>query len=121
MAERVPSFRRPGVSNLQPRRSEGDTAWKKFLLTRRWRLFSEGYRRRHPSCVMCWAEGRLTPSQHTHHRKGQSIEHAFTESELAPLCHGHHSEITIRERRGEAVAIPRIEPLPPDDDGPHYA
>ena len=120
MPGKVPTFRRRSVPTLQPKRSASDVEWKRFLQTNRWRQFSERYRRRHPSCVMCWSRGMLVPAQHVHHRDGQDPEKAFIEACLAPLCHSHHSVVTLAERRGKPIAIPTAEPVAPEEPDGHY-
>ena len=61
----------------------------------RWNRFSAGYKRRHPLCALCEAEGRTTPTAIGHHMspvsKGGAV--LVADEELLPVCAACHPRV----------------------------
>lgn len=69
----------------------------------RWRKYTQAYKRKHPLCRECLAEGLLTPAVHVDHIQavsGPEDRLFWLSSNHQPLCHSHHSRKTVREDRG---------------------
>ena len=65
-----------------------------------WRKISEAFRRDHPYCEDCDAEGRVTMATQVHHRKNrrEHPELKYDWDNLMSLCDSCHSK---RTNRGE--------------------
>ena len=79
------------------RRSESD----KFYGTARWRKLSLYFRKLHPLCANCKAEGRVTPAQVVDHIEPYKLrpDLATEWSNLRALCHACHNRIGARVGR----------------------
>ena len=75
-------------------RSETD----KFYGTARWRKLSIYFRKLHPLCVNCKAEGNVTPAQVVDHIQPLKLrpDLATEWSNLRSLCHACHNRIGAR-------------------------
>ena len=65
----------------------------------RWSRYSTLYRKRHPLCVMCLAEGRTRASECVDHIEpvsGPDDPKFYDESNHQALCRRHHSEKTAK-------------------------
>ena len=78
-------------------RSESD----KFYGTARWRKLSLYFRKLHPLCANCKAEGRVTPAQVVDHIESYKLrpDLATEWSNLRALCHACHNRIGARVGR----------------------
>lgn len=68
----------------------------------KWQKARKAYLARHPLCVHCEAEGRVTPATDLDHRvphKGD-MRLFWDSSNWQPLCKPHHSAKTAREDGG---------------------
>lgn len=85
--------------DLQPRVSSTQKGYD-----RRWRVFSEQYRKKHTVCCVVGCE---SPSRHVDHidNLGPLGPRGYDPSNLQPLCHSHHSQKTMaveNEKRRQA-------------------
>ena len=70
-----------------------------------WRKFRDGFLRRHPLCVMCEAQGRVTPATVVDHitpHKGDTTLFWAKDNHQA-LCASCHSRKTLAEDMGAWV------------------
>jgi 5-methylcytosine-specific restriction protein A len=66
----------------------------------KWRAYSEAYRKAHPRCRPCQAQGRNTPTDavdHIHPVTGPSDPLFWKHSNHQPICHSCHSAKTKAE------------------------
>ena len=70
--------------------------------TSKWRQVSKRFLSRHPFCVMCYSEGKMTPATEVDHIKPHRGDHElmWSESNWQPLCHRCHSRKTASEDGG---------------------
>lgn len=68
----------------------------------RWRKARLSYLKRHPLCVMCQDEGRVTPAEVVDHKKPHRGDTAlfWSEGNWQPLCASHHNKKTSTEDGG---------------------
>jgi 5-methylcytosine-specific restriction protein A len=67
----------------------------------RWQRFRLWFLMRHPLCVQCQAEGRLTPATDVDHvtpTQGRHDSAHYDPDALQALCHAHHSAKTGKDR-----------------------
>jgi 5-methylcytosine-specific restriction endonuclease McrA len=122
MPSRIPTYKRPSVGTLKPKRGADAAEWRKRVIaTNRWKEYAERYLGRHGACVMHWARGELVQATQVHHRRGRDLGYAYVEHELAPLCASCHSRATLAEQRGQTVEIPRAEPVEVEENNGHYS
>jgi hypothetical protein len=121
MPGRVPSFRRKGVPNLQPKRSADDAEWRRFIGGAPWKKCRASFVAKVPHCEFCLAfHDRLVPVGHVHHEKGHDMEHALDHTYLWGLCKSCHSQVTLAERRGQVVEYPAARPVQVEEHDGHY-
>jgi 5-methylcytosine-specific restriction protein A len=65
-----------------------------------WVKFRRVYLTRHPLCVRCQSDGRVTPATEIHHRRElrEYPELRFEEENLEALCKSCHSRETNRKK-----------------------
>ena len=89
---------RPWVVKGSKKRLQDDS---KFYNSWKWRKFRKSYLERNPVCVMCEADGIVTPAQVVDHiipmRAGGA---AFDEKNLQSLCRHHHDIKSGKDRHG---------------------
>ena len=70
--------------------------------TSKWRQVSKRFLARHPYCVECYKQGRMTLATEVDHIKPHKGDHElmWSESNWQPLCHSCHSRKTAREDGG---------------------
>lgn len=71
--------------------------------TWRWAQYSKSYRARHPLCVECERQGRVTPAQHVDHIQavsGPDDPMFWDESNHTGLCAPCHSRKTAKQDGG---------------------
>ena len=89
---------RPWVVKSSGKRLKDDS---KFYNSWAWRKFRKSYIERNPLCVMCEAEGIVTPAQIVDHiipmRQGGA---KFDENNLQSLCKHHHDVKSGKDRHG---------------------
>lgn len=75
------------------------TAWYK---TSEWQSLRARVLRSHPLCVMCEAQGKVTPAKLVDHIVPVVVapDRMFDETNLQPLCQSCHNQKTADERRG---------------------
>lgn len=98
---------RPGCPNLVRRgrcpehQKDDPSDWsnrkhdptQRLYSSARWQRVRERYRKRHPICERCAAQGKTTPVEVVHHRKPIKEGGApFDERNLEGLCRTHHRE-----------------------------
>ena len=69
----------------------------------RWAKYRKSYLSQHPLCVMCLAEGRVTPATDVDHIKpvsGPDDPLFWDPTNHQALCHSHHSRKTATENGG---------------------
>lgn len=71
-----------------------------FYSSAAWRKLKKRHREKHPLCVMCLSEGRVTPVDDVNHIKPRR---EYPELELDPknlesLCKAHHTRVTNEGR-----------------------
>ena len=86
-----------GVKREQPQKRNKN---EKFYNSKAWRNLRANYIQRNPICVMCKAQGKLTPGDHIDHiRPIEQGGAALDESNLQTLCISCHARKTLKERR----------------------
>jgi 5-methylcytosine-specific restriction protein A len=82
----------------------------------RWRRYRSAYLARHPLCVECEREGRVTRATDVDHIvpiKGQADPLFWREANHQGLCHACHSRKTVLDRaRGGAYPLKRCQKAP---------
>ena len=58
-----------------------------------WPKIRKRYAEQHPFCERCYAEGRLTPVEHVHHKTALSQGGTHEDSNLMSLCKSCHSKV----------------------------
>jgi 5-methylcytosine-specific restriction endonuclease McrA len=80
-----------------PRRHKPNKA---FYQSSRWHKYSISYRKKHPLCVLCLAEGKTTRSQEVDHIIPiQEGGEEWNPDNHQALCKTHHSQKTAKENK----------------------
>lgn len=60
---------------------------------REWRRIRDLYVSQHPVCELCLEQGKLTPTEHVHHKRPLSEGGTHASGNLIALCQSCHSKI----------------------------
>ena len=78
------------------------------LYGRRWRRVRALFLQQQPLCVMCQADGRLTPATEVDHieQHGNNPRRFYDTDNLQPLCADHHRSYKAKQERSGNTAVP---------------
>jgi 5-methylcytosine-specific restriction enzyme A len=79
--------------------TQRDQEARAFYNSGTWIKLRRMHLRAWPLCVMCQAQGNLTPATHVHHIAEvlANAEARLDDSNLQSLCHSHHSALHARK------------------------
>lgn len=103
MANKPKRIIRPWQRERKVQSRSVDMSW--YYNDPRWRRFSKGFKERHPFCVKCEEQGKVSPSEYTDHikrlRDGGAVDlNKLKADDFQPLCSNCHASKSGKEAHG---------------------
>lgn len=103
MPNKPKKIRRPWQHARVKHQRAVDMSW--YYNDRRWRKFSMAYKERHPFCIQCEAEGKVSATDYTDHivrlRDGGALDlNDLKDDDFQPLCAKCHAIKSGKEAHG---------------------
>lgn len=94
---------RPWQRERKVQQRSVDMSW--YYNDTRWRRFSESYKERHPFCIKCEADGKVSATDYTDHIKrlrdgGAMNLNDLKDEDFQPLCSICHASKSGKEAHG---------------------